>query len=110
MTIDFWILLWYNINVVKGRNAFADFKLKPTQLEKIFQKLLKNPLTNPQKCGIIIMSRGEGAKGGKSTLPTPNYCGANPQALEKIFEKLFKNLLTNPQKYGIICNVRKRGT
>jgi hypothetical protein len=26
--------------------------------EKIFQKLLKNLLTKPLKCGIIIMSRG----------------------------------------------------
>jgi hypothetical protein len=59
-------------------------------------------LTKPQFCGIIIMSRGEGAKGSKSTLPTPNCCGANPQALEKIFEKLFKNLLTNHRKCDII--------
>jgi hypothetical protein len=29
--------------------------------KKIFQKLLENLLTKPQKCGIIIMSRGEGA-------------------------------------------------
>jgi hypothetical protein len=27
-------------------------------LEKIFQKVLKNLLTNSPKCGIIIMSRG----------------------------------------------------
>jgi hypothetical protein len=47
---------------VKGRNAFADIKSKPMQLEKIFEKLFKNPLTNNQKCGIILVSRGEGNK------------------------------------------------
>ena len=28
-------------------------------IKKFFQKLLKNPLTNPTKCGTITMSEGE---------------------------------------------------
>ena len=43
--------LWYNINVVKGVKSTV---VSTTDLnEKIFQKLLKKPLTNHLKCGII---------------------------------------------------------
>jgi uncharacterized protein (UPF0248 family) len=31
-------------------------------LKKIFKKVLANPLTNPQKCGIIYMSKGESVR------------------------------------------------
>jgi tRNA A37 threonylcarbamoyladenosine modification protein TsaB len=43
----------------------ADTKVdkgKQKLLRKIFQKLLKNPLTKLHKCDIIIVSRGEGTE------------------------------------------------
>ena len=36
--------------------------MKPNGKRKIFQKSLKNPLTNGSKCGIIIMSKGESVR------------------------------------------------
>ena len=37
-----------------------EFAFPPCKARKNFEKLFKNPLTKPQKCGIIIMSRGRG--------------------------------------------------
>ena len=55
-TIDFSLALWYNNNVLKRGHPH----LKPSDQAKIFQKSLKKPLTNGSKCGIIIMSKGQG--------------------------------------------------
>ena len=45
-SLDFSVALWYNI---RGSREGQD------QAEKIFQKLLKNPLTNTKKYGIIYV-------------------------------------------------------
>jgi hypothetical protein len=42
--------MWYNISTVKGRAV--------NRLQKKFEKFFKNPLTNPQKCGIIDIPKG----------------------------------------------------
>jgi hypothetical protein len=62
--IDFSAFIWYNINVIK-RASKSD---KPSVMrcdkpfEKILKKVLANLLTNPQKCGIIYMSKGESVR------------------------------------------------
>ena len=60
-------------------------------LTKIFKEILKNPLTKPQKCGIIIVSRGEGnnPQGWRewiAEVKTAHY-NSPPKIFSKTFEK-----------------------
>jgi hypothetical protein len=52
--------LWYNIIVIKGNGNSNCGTNCPH--EKFFKKLFKNPLTKPQTCGIIYMSKGESVR------------------------------------------------
>ena len=63
------LLLCVIIYTVKGRGKPKLQQGSERNLKKIFQKLLKNPLTNHLKSGIIYMSRGsrERNRGNGST-------------------------------------------
>jgi hypothetical protein len=39
----------------RGEKVLGEGRTHLARLEKIFQKYLKNPLTNPTRCGIIYM-------------------------------------------------------
>ena len=69
--------MWYNKYVkrtqreIRIEKVFSQYALPPCKAcEKIFEKLFKNPLTKPQKCGIIYMSRGSGEIDTETSLPS----------------------------------------
>jgi hypothetical protein len=58
LPIDFLGEVWYN-NSVKREGLVNSPSGRCFSQRKFLEKSLKNLLTNPLKCGIIIVSRGE---------------------------------------------------